>query len=169
MARESIAALGTTAVPALLQALQEDRLGGVGKGQVLYLLGHLALAETLPAVLAAVKDPRHIVKSSAMAALSSFSGPSATAALVALLRDPDSDVVKHAAGLLGHRKDEAAVEALMALLKQDETGVRYSAARALGEIGGPRSHAALMQHHRHETDGEILSLIRSSVAGARPE
>ena len=102
-----IEARGASAVPALLRALAEDRLGGSGLGLVLRVLGGLALPETLPAVAAALHDPRHVTRAAALVAVARFPGPHATAALVAMLQDPDPDIVRQATAHLAERAKQA--------------------------------------------------------------
>jgi HEAT repeat protein len=162
-ARERLAARGRAVAPELVRVLREDRLGGVALGQVLELLGELGEQDTLPAVLAALDDPRALVRSAAMRALAAFPGPDATDALLALLREPDRDVVKHAAALLGVRGDPAAVPSLVALLGDEEAGVRYSAAGALRTIDGPDARTALARHLERESDADVRALIGPGV------
>ena len=157
-----LAARGPAAVPALLAALAEDRLGGAGRGLVLRLLGRLALPETFPAVASAVRDPRYIAKLAALTAVASFDLPEATATLTSALSDPDPDIVREGAYLLLRRADSSAIPALVCLLEHPNPSCRVAAARALWALGGSEAQAALNLRRRSESDHDVLRALNGT-------
>ena len=163
-----IAARGRTAVPRLLQELARDRLGGIGRARILWLLGHAGTVEALPAILAALYDPLYLVRTAAIDATSSFSDPRARAALVNLLMDRDPDIVIQSALRLGDRREPEAAGALGKLLLRNEQGIRYAATRSLARIGTPEARQILRAHLSSESDDEVRSLIQAMVRSSNP-
>ena len=161
---DRLSALGAAAVPALLQGLRDDRVGGVGAARMLQLLGESPVADALPAVIAALTDPRDIVRAAAITAVAGFADPRATAALVALLDDPDPNVVQQASIRLGERRDEGAVLPLTRLLARDDQGVRFGAAKALLAIDNPAARDAVRTNLATERDAEIRALIEQHTS-----
>ncbi len=150
-------------VPALVQALDNDRLGSVCHWRILLLLRYFAQEETLPALLKvlhrSLQRRDYIVLPGAMEAIAVFHKPEAVNALIALLKERDSDIVKHAATLLGQTGDMNASKALIDLLTSSDSFIRYCAAKALIQLGGPSNIVVLKQHLTHETDAEVRNLI----------
>jgi HEAT repeat protein len=159
---QRLSSLRSAAVPALIEALREDRLGGVGRARILRLLAACPVEDALPDVLAALDDARHIARSAAIVAVAAFGDPRATAALVGLLDDADPDIVQHTASVLGERREQVAVRPLIRLLSRAEQGVRYSATKALRAVGNREATAALAELRARETDPEIRALIEGN-------
>ncbi|MFL5589415.1 MAG: HEAT repeat domain-containing protein [Ktedonobacteraceae bacterium] len=154
---------GPGIVPALVQALDNDRLGSVCHWRILLLLRYFAQEETLPALLRvlhrSLQERDYIVLPGAMEAIAVFHDAEAVNALIALLQESDSDIVKHAAILLGQNGDMNASKPLIDLLSSTDPFVRYSAAKALIKLGGSSNLAILKQHLDHEKNNEVRSLI----------
>jgi HEAT repeat protein len=164
---QRIAGRGRSAVPRLLQELERDRLGGIGRARILSLLARAGAPEALPALLAALHDPRAVTRAAAIDAVSAFSKPSATAALVALLSDPDPDTVTQAALRLADRHQPETTQPLGKLLLREEQGIRFAAVRALSRIGTPEAQQLLRAHLPREGDAEVRSVILGADAGPR--
>jgi HEAT repeat protein len=158
-----IAARGRTAVPRLLQELERNRLGGIGRARILWLLGHAGTVEALPALIAALHDPLYLVRTAAIDATASFADPRARTALVNLLLDRDPDIVVQAALRLGDRREPESTGALGQLLLRSESGIRYSATRALARLGTPEARQILRAHLASESDDEVRSLIQVTL------
>ena len=111
---------GPGIVPALVQALDNDRLGSVCHWRILLLLRYFAQEETLPALLKvlhrSLQRRDYIVLPGAMEAIAVFHDAEAVNALIALLQESDTDIVKHAATLLGQNGDMNASKPLIDLL-----------------------------------------------------
>ena len=163
-----IAARGRTAVPRLLRELARDRLGGIGRARILWLLGHAGTVEALPAIIPALYDPLYLVRTAAIDATASFADPRARAALVNLLMDRDPDIVVQAALRLGDRREPEAASALGKLLLRNEPGIRYAATRALARIGTPEARQILRAHLSSESDDEVQSLIQTAIRSSNP-
>ena len=163
-----IAARGRTAVPWLLQELARDRLGGIGRARILWLLGHAGTVEALPAIVAALYDPLYLVRTAAIDATASFADPRARAALVNLLMDRDPDIVVQSALRLGDRREPEFASALGKLLLRNEQGIRYAATRSLARIGTPEARQILRAHLSSESDDEVRSLIQAMVRSSNP-
>ncbi len=158
-----IAARGRTAVPRLLQELSRDRLGGIGRARILWLLGHAGTVEALPAIIATLHEPLYLVRTAAIDATASFADPRARAALVNLLLDRDPDIIVQATLRLGDRREPETTNAISQLLLRKEQGIRYSATRALARIGTPETGQILRAHLVSESDEEVRSLIIRSL------
>jgi HEAT repeat protein len=162
VAMRRLAARGVAAVPALLDELAADRVGGVGRARITRLLAESGAPEALGPILATLDDPRSIVRAAAIAAIAAFDDPRATAALLAVLGNAHPDAVKQAAAWLGDRREPSAVGALGALLGRDDQGLRFVAARALAQIDSPAARALLAAHLVRETDAEVRAIIENA-------
>ena|SRR5256885_1530073 len=160
---------GPEITTALVQGLDDDRLGSVCHWRILLLLRYFAKEETLAAILKvlqrSLQQRNFTVLSGAMEAIAVFHNAEVTRALIELLQDKDPDIVKHAASLLGRVGDMSASEPLIALLASSDPFIRYSAVRALIQLGGSTARTALVRHLESETDSEIRELIVSSGPG----
>lgn len=131
--------IGTPAVPALIEALQDkDVRVRVYAADVLGALGSKA-QEAVPALAKALKDPDQYVRASAAEALHEIGSQAkdAVTELIGALKDEDRYVRYSAADALGRIGPEAktAVPALIETLKDKDPYVRYSAADTLEAIG----------------------------------
>jgi HEAT repeat protein len=160
---------GPEVTTALIQGLDDDRLGSICHWRILLLLRYFAKEETLAAILKvlqrSLQQRNFTVLSGAMEASAVFHNAEVTRALIELLQDKDPDIVKHAASLLGQNGDRNASKPLIDLLSNADPFVRYSAAKALIQLDGPTAHTALVRHLEHEMDSEIQELIVSSGLG----
>lgn len=152
-----------TVVPALLAALADESLGGVGHGRILILLARVAPGQAYRPVLAGLADPRQQVRWAARDALAAIPGAEATRALVGLLDDPSADTVMHVAGLLGNRRYPDAVPPLAGLLTHPDPLIRCAAAQALAEISGTEARRALAGRLPAEPDPAVRSAIEAAL------
>jgi HEAT repeat protein len=131
---------GKAALPALLDAFQEDR--GRFHGRVAVVLGaiDLSIDGVVPALLATVRDPKSTARVQA-ALMVARKGEAVVSDLSAALNDPDDETRRLAGAALGQigTAAAAAVPALIERLKS-ETDRRW-AARALRAID-PKAAAA---------------------------
>lgn len=157
-------AQGSSAVPTLLQGLDDSRLGLVCHWRILLLLRELKLPATLPAILkvfrAAVERDDPIVLPGAMEALAVFRTEESTAALISVLQSVNTDRAHHAAALLGQIGGSRATEALAALLDHAAPALRKTAVRALRKIGTPQAREILQRHRAREADPDVISELK---------
>ena len=155
---EKLGKIGKPAIPALIEALQDQNLlVRRSASQVLAKIGHPAI----PDLAKALNNPDAGVRSSAASALGGI-GPEAKTAvpkLIFLLKDREANVRGSAASALGSIGVEAktAARPLVPLLKDREASVRSSAAYALDRIGAEAKDAVQ----------DLVPLLKDSDVGVR--
>lgn len=157
-------AQGASAAPALVEGLDDARLGGVGHWRILLVLRELKLPSTLPAIVKAFRASfarnNPIVLPGAMEALAVFDGEEAWSALESALGSTDADVVNHAAALLAGKGGRRAEDAIAGLLKSPQTRWRQSGVSALLQIDTDSAREVLRRHRQREQDEAVLALLR---------
>jgi HEAT repeat protein len=157
-------AQGSSAVPTLIQGLDDSRLGLVCHWRILLLLREFALPATLPAILrafhSAVERDDPIVLPGAMEALAVFRREESTAALISVLQSANIDRVHHAAALLSNIGGSRATEALAALLHHEAPALRKTAVRALRKMDTSQAREILERHRVRETDADVISELK---------
>jgi len=137
-----IGPVAKAAVGKLVQIVQnhDDPDSRSGAATALNAIGPCAKG-AIPALTAALNDPKQEVREEAAAALGSIGipDPAAVRALVSTLKDKEGDVRVRvcAASALGTLRvgDKAAIRGLIDMLKDNDPFVRSSAAYSLGDIG----------------------------------
>jgi len=132
------------AVSPLIAVSLHDRNPGVREFAA-NVLGHgfSTNADTVIALMAALKDRNAAVRSMAAGGLRNINDPQALDALVEALRDPDPGVRGDVARALGSLKDPRAADPLMGLLKDAHPVVRIGAIRGLGDLSDRRAIAPM--------------------------
>ncbi len=109
--------------------------------------------ESVPALIAALNDPRLSRRYLVAERLAEIGDPRAVPALLAALDDYDFIVRMWAVHALRDLRDPRAIEPLIACLEDKESCVRSAAAKALGGFGDKRAVPPLIQcleRHEHE-------------------
>jgi len=145
-APRKLAALGETAVPALLEALEASEHADV----VLHVLGEIGDVSSLPAILKRTSAPVIEHRLAACYALRKFRKPEATSAAVKLLRDPADRVRMAALCALNAQQASSQAPAIADLLDDQEWRVRKEATRILGVLGAKGAAPDLMKRLHFE-------------------
>jgi len=139
---EALGAVGTPAVPLLIQALgdwDEDVCRAAAEA-----LGAIGDPQAIPALIQALGDDWDAVRRAAAEALVKIGTPAVSPLIQALGDDWDA-VRRAAAWALGKLGDPQAVPALIKALGDSVWDVRRAAAWALGKLGDPQAVPALIQ------------------------
>ena len=139
---EALGAVGTPAVPPLIQALG-DRNSDV-RAAACWALGEIGDRRAVPPLIQALRDGYSNVRAAACEALVKIGAP-AVPHLIQALRDGNSDVRWAACRALGAIGDRQAVPPLIQALGDGDSDVRAAACRALGEIGDGQAVSPLIQ------------------------
>jgi hypothetical protein len=129
--------MGATAVPALIEAIQ-DRDENVRR-HAMSALGKIGDASAVPALIASLLDRGSSVRRYAALALGEIGDASAVPALIEAIQDSHWDVRRFAVEALGRFGDAPAVSALLGALYDSEWFVRSHAAEALNRLGDARA------------------------------
>ena len=136
----SLVQIGKDAVPALIQALQDQNAEGFARMHAAEALWQIGTPEgikaTVPVVIQALQDLDADVRRHALIALGNIGerAKDAVPILVLTLQDQDK-VVRHGAAWALGRMGKDAVPALIQALQGTEVYLRVCAASALGNIG----------------------------------
>ena len=136
----SLVQIGKDAVPALIQALQDQHAEGFARMHAAEALWQIGTPEgikaTVPVVIQALQDLDADVRRHALIALGNIGerAKDAVPILVLTLQDQDK-VVRHGAAWALGRMGKDAVPALIQALQGTEVYLRVCAASALGNIG----------------------------------
>ncbi len=139
---------GEQAIPALMEALADERLQvRVGAANA---LGWLMDARAIRSLAAALKDESAPVRQRAAFALGWIRDTQAVDALVAALGDESDEVRMQAAAALGWIRDNRAIEPLTRLIEDENEWTRYAAIEALTNMRAvvPLRHALDSTHSR---------------------
>ncbi len=148
------------AVPELIKILnqvgtEEKEIRAVGSA-----LGEIGADLSVPALLEALKDPRHVVREAAVSALGRVGSARAVHSLAEALNDPEMTVREKAAGALGEIGGEDATNALSAVIFD---GLYYSACTALKKIGTYDAFSLLIDG----LSSPVVEIRRSAAGGLR--
>jgi hypothetical protein len=143
---EVLARVGLPVIPVLVARLGDQRWFVVRN--VLYILGKVRQASTLPVVLAAVDHPHPRVRVEAIRAASLIGGGGSAARLGQCAHDPDPAVRRAVIGVLSAPGNDDAIAPLRDILRApakgpDDIDVKLEAIRALAAIGTPLAHETL--------------------------
>jgi HEAT repeat protein len=143
---EVLARVGPSAIPVLVPRLGDQRWFVVRN--VLYILGKIQQASTLPSVLAALDHPHQRVRVEAVRTASLIGGADSAARLGRCARDPDPAVQRAVIAVLSAPGNEGGVPPLRDLLRTpakgpDDVDVKLEAIRALAAIGTAQAHETL--------------------------
>ena len=109
-----------------------------------WVLGHLDSNVAAQPLLAALTDPRPLVRYQIIESLGKIGDKHTTVGVSLALRDADRNVRREAAWALGELRDLRGTPALVAVLTDPESSVRRDAADALGKIGDWRAVTPLL-------------------------
>jgi HEAT repeat protein len=161
-AAEALGEIGDSmAVPALIEALNDDPMGSV-RSTAAKALGSIKDPSAVHALVKALKDPVGSVRAAAAKALGGIQDPVAAPALIETLNDNYEQVLRAVASSLGAAKDPAAVPALIGKLTDPGENVRLSAAKALGDIGHPAAVPELI-HALEDPASEVRSMAAKAL------
>ncbi len=147
-AAEALGKIGAPAVPALIQALQDEDEDV--RRAAAWALGQIGDRQAVPALIQALQDENEDVRRAAALSLGKIGAP-AVPALLQALQDEDEDVRRAAVSVLRQIGDPQAVPPLLQALQHENKDVRRVAVWALGEIGVP-AVPALIQALRNEDE-----------------
>ncbi|WP_079143830.1 HEAT repeat domain-containing protein [Streptomyces luteocolor] len=172
---DALAALRHRPAAAGLATLAEDaELPGTLRSRALHALGRIGARESLPAVLAAVREASATVRLQAAKALGAFPGAEAAEALGALAaRDADRDVARAAVRALG-RIGAPAAPVLASLTRPLRPELADDLIAALAGCPGPEAVAGLCEltdpTHPEEVHVAVAAALgeRGDPAAARP-
>ena len=156
---EALGAVGTPAVPLLIQALgdwDEDVCRAAAEA-----LGAIGDPQAIPALIQALGDDESWVRAAAARALGAIGDPQAVPALIQALGDGWDDVRRAAAEALV-KIGTPAVPALIQALGHRYSAVRRAAARALGELGDPQAVPALTERLQDES-GDVRKAAQAAI------
>ncbi len=165
--------MGAPAVPALVEALKDERwVARKGAANVLGMLGRRA-TESAPALLEALKDERREVRAAAARALGGIGAPpdEAVPALVHALEDEFPSVRRRAAEALGKlgTPSRPAAPALIRASKDKHADVRGIAVWALGSICPKASDAvSAFIHALSDKDANVRIAAARALARSGP-
>jgi hypothetical protein len=100
-AMQALLSRGQPVVPAVIEAIRADELGGVALGRLLEILAELDPDAAEAAALGLLNDPRHNVAHAALRTLALVGTPIARRTLREIASGPDADAAAHARILLG--------------------------------------------------------------------
>jgi HEAT repeat protein len=156
---ESLAKIGTPAIPSLEQALHdESKYVRQGAAEA---LGRMASPAFVPSLEKALGDVDSGVRESAAQALGRIASPASRASLEKALEDKVSSVCESAAEALGKIASPASIPSLEKALGSRNARLCMRAAEALGRIASPASVPSLARALVHEYYG-----VRQSAAEA---
>ncbi len=187
-AGEAITCIGKSAVPILLQILNEEDPGrsleaiivlgrikdpeatepiagmlshrfAIIRGHAAESLGMIGDARSAPSLIRALSDHDAVVRAQAAAALQKVGDVRAVPALMKLLVDEDLDVCARAATTLGELGDRRAAAALVPLLERAEPEVRGAAADALGKLADEIAAEPLTRLFHDDTESVRLKAV----------
>ena len=143
---EVLARVGSPVIPVLLARLGDQRWFVVRN--VLYILGKIRQASTLPSVLAALDHPHPRVRVEAVRTASLIGGAGSAARLGRCARDPDPAVRRAVIAVLSAPGNDDAIAPLRDILRApakgaDDVDEKLEAIRALAAIGTPLAHETL--------------------------
>ncbi len=161
-AANELAALGSKAVPTLIQALNDESIAI--RGQVVFLLGRIADPQATQALIVALNDENAYIRRNAVDALAKIKNSAATTALVERLADEDTVVREHAAMALGELKDKTVTENLAGLLTTEEDiTIKQAAIDSLGKLADSRATKILVQELEKHNDLTYQSNVVNSL------
>jgi HEAT repeat protein len=171
---EALIRQGMSAVPVLLQHLEDERWYVVRNA--VGILGEIRAREAVPRFLPLLRHEETRVRREALRALTRIGGPEAVGILLRMAEQGDPELRPQALLSLGAMKDPSAVPTLLRLASQPDPWVKRAeekkeTIRALGEIGSPEAvptlvailgHRQLWRRARHNE-------IRAAAARALGE
>jgi len=163
MAAESLAKLGSSAIPVLTNLLADDRT----RLLAVRSLSQIRHSETITPLVSVIHDPQVVIRATAIEALSSFHNPQVPPILVNALADPAAQVRQVAVFGLGFRPDLVKeldlVRLVQPLLRDFNLDVCQQAAATLGRLGTDAAAAALFGVLQSPATPAVLqlSLVRA--------
>jgi len=161
MAAESLAKLGSSAIPVLTDLLADERT----RLLAVRSLSQIRHSATIAPLVSVVHDPQVVVRATAIEALSSFHNPQIPVVLVNALADPAVQVRRAAVFGLGFHSGVVVdlVNLIQPLLRDFNLEVCQQAATTLGRIGTDAAAAALFQELQSPTTptGLQISIVRA--------
>jgi HEAT repeat protein len=157
----AIETMGTAAVPALIEALQ-DKEGTVRKFAAT-LLGALGDPRAMEPLGMTLYDLHHEVGKASAESLARFGAP-ALEILVEALSHPEMWIRLHALEALSAINDPRVAPILLQMLNDPEREVKKHVIVSLGSSKDPRASTALQELVANRTDRELHTLAKQALA-----
>jgi len=117
----------------------------IARMHIIALLARFSVPKVRDALQATLKDPNKMVRSAALQALASMTGPVDPAKIAPLLRDPELDVQNRAVDVLCRSRHPDTVRHLVEVLKDESEYARRAAVEVLNVVGDESSVKFLLQ------------------------
>jgi HEAT repeat protein len=156
----AIESMGSTAVPSLIGALQENE--GTLRRFGANLLGRLRDARAVEPLGMTLYDLHHDVGNAAAEALGWF-GAAALDVLAEALKHPEAGIRQHGIHGLSRIRDDRVLPLLTNMLRDPERGVRKGALQAVIELRDRRALPALEGFAADRSDRELSAMAKQAL------
>lgn len=162
----------------LLKRLDEPGVTPDRKVKIISLLGEIFATESVPRLIAALKDPDPAIAKAAAVALGNIGHKESISALIDLLKTGNPDLQAAAARGLGQvgalHGDTSIIDPLLEALKSENLAVKTEAAWALGKLPDKRAydplyslyrtlHSAQFRQSASEDDAQQIKKLKEAV------
>jgi HEAT repeat protein len=164
-AEEGLVKIGKSAVPELMDALQEENISPPAKAIIITTLGKIGDDRAVNLLVAVLSDENSYTRRCIVVALGKIQDTNAVEPLIKTLSDEDVSVRQRAALALGKIKAQSAVMPLIEKLSDEDYRVRSSAVSALVSIGDKMAVEPLLK----ELNGKHDQLYKDEIVWALGE